>query len=382
MKVSFDAKRLFNNFTGLGNYSRTLVGNLQRIAPLNQYVLYTPKLRQNAETEYFADSSRFGVVLPKCKKLKSLWRSWGVIRNINNDKVDIYHGLSHDLPFSVKAKRSSRVKYVVTIHDLCYRTFPDMFSWLERRIYRYKYSHSLKVADAIVAISDSTKQDILKYFPWVEPTKIHTIYQSLDPLYYTPMPMSQAKEIVAKRGVKGEFILSVGSINSRKNLLGVLKAYAMIAPDKRLPLVIIGGGRGAYKKKVIEYVLQNKLSEHVCFVDNIKDNNTLQAFYTAATALVYPSFYEGFGLPVAEALLCGTPAITSSVSSLPEAGGDGAIYVDPSSVKQIASAIERLSCDRDYGQELAQKGREYVLTNLDTTKLTQQMLGLYELLVK
>ncbi|MFI3294655.1 MAG: glycosyltransferase family 1 protein [Rikenellaceae bacterium] len=380
MKISFEAKRLFNNFTGLGNYARTLVANLQSHHPDNEYILYTPRSRDTGDTHYFFDTSRFAITTPRSKKLSSLWRSWGVISNIKSDGVDIYHGLSHDLPFSVSAKRKENTRYVVTVHDVCFRTFPEMFAPIERMIYRRKYTHSLKVADAVVAISESTRRDILTFFPWVDPAKVTTIYQSLNPVYYTPMALETATEIVAKYGIHGRYMLYVGSINSRKNLLGIVKAYALISPEKRLPLVIIGTG-GKYKDQVLDFASRNDISQYLHFMDNITLVSTLHAFYTAAAALVYPSFYEGFGLPVAEALLSGIPVITSTVSSLPEAAGDGALFVDPHSPEEIARAIELLSHNEAYAQELAARGKRYVEENFNIEKLTSQMMALYKSLV-
>ncbi len=380
MKISFEAKRLFNNFTGLGNYARTLVGNLQREYPQHKYVLYTPRKRDSADTSAFNNPAHFEVVAPQSKRFASLWRSWGVLRNIKADKPDIYHGLSHDLPFSVNRKNKDQTKYVVTIHDLCYLTFPKMYAKVERAIYRKKYSHALKTADAIVAISESTKNDILKYYPWVDESKIVTIYQSLNPIYYQMMEVEHAREVVAKYGITGDYMLYVGSINERKNLLGVIKAYALIEPSSRVPLVIVGSG-GTYKKEVEQYAQSHDLSHLLHFLDKVTLVETLRCFYTASQGLIYPSFYEGFGLPVAEALLCGVPVVTSSVSSMPEAGGDGALYVDPNSPQQIADAIVTISTQREYALSLAQKGREYVLRTFAVEDLTAQMMGLYESLI-
>ncbi len=381
MKIAFEAKRLFNNFTGLGNYARTLVGNLQKQYPLHRYVLYTPRERNSADTAHFNNPELFEIVTPSSKRFSSLWRSWGVVRNIRADKPDIYHGLSHDLPFSVNRKNKGTAKYVVTIHDVCFLTFPKMYAPIERMIYRKKYAHSLKTADAIVAISESTKNDILKYYPWVDQSKITTIYQSLNPIYYDVMDKAKAREVVAKYGITGDYMLYVGSINERKNLLGVVKAYALIEPTKRVPLVIIGSG-GAYKKEVEQYAQSHDLSHLLHFLDKVTLVETLRCFYTASLGLVYPSFYEGFGLPVAESLLCGVPVVTSSISSLPEAGGDGALYVDPLSPQEIADAIVRLTSDRAFALDLAQKGREYVLRTFSVEDLTTQMMNLYESLVK
>ena len=380
MKIAFDAKRLFNNFSGLGNYSRTLVAALKNLYPKSDYVLFTPKMKLNNSTKFFAEDLSCTIISPD--KNKITWRAWGVKNDINAQMPDIYHGLSHDLPFSVNNKNKGTTRYVVTIHDVCFKTFPQMFGVFERVIYTFKYRHSLKIADAIVAISESTKRDILKYFPFVNPDKIHVIYQALNSEYYEAMDLETAKEIVAQYGVKDEFLLYVGSFNSRKNVIGIIEAYSLIKPESRLPLILVGSGNATYRKKVEQCILKHGLSAQVSVLSNVHSNEQLKAFYTASRALIYPSFYEGFGLPVAESLLCGTPVVTSKVSSLPEAAGNGALYVNPNDVAELSGAIEKLCSDGDLCKELAREGRNYVMTNFKPDNLTTQMCDLYTKLIQ
>lgn len=371
MKIAFDAKRLFRNYTGLGNYSRTLVGNLSRQYPDNDYFLMTEKVITNDETAEFLTAD-YRVVSPT--KCRQTWRGWGMAKDLKKNGVQIYHGLSHDLPFGIAR---SGVKSVVTVHDVCYKTFPDMFPLVERMIYRIKYRHSLKNADRVIAISESTKSDILKYFD-VDPSKIEVIYQALNPVFYERRDESSARRMVAHYGVHGDFALFVGSLNSRKNLLSVLKAYAMITPEKRPMLVVIGNGRGEYAEKCSEAIESLSLTENVIHIRNLNSMSVLADFYTLARFMVYPSFYEGFGLPVAEAMLCGCPAITSSVSSLPEAGGEWARYVDPNSVDEIAQAMISLIDISDKERAyLSESGRDWVYRTLDPEKLTSRVETLY-----
>lgn len=375
--VAFDAKRLFNNLTGLGNYSRTLVHNLEHFAPDNTYILYSEKVRANPDTVEFTDSSKYKVV-GKSGFGRKLWRLFTIRKDIVRDSVELYHGLSHDLPFG---RKPNGVKYVVTIHDICFKTFPEMFPKSERIIYHYKYGNSLKKADKIIAISESTKRDILRYYPEVDPSKIEVIYQALNPVYYDLQPIDEERKIVSKYGIKGDFVLYVGSINSRKNLMGVVKGYEKLPQDKRIPLVVIGTGSG-YKDSVESYAQANDLDQYITYLDNVTMPENLRSFYRCAKMLVYPSFYEGFGLPVAEALLCQTPVITSAISSLPEAGGKYALYVDPKSEDEIGEAIANL-IDNDFlARDLGHRGREFVIENFDSAKLTSQMLNLYDDLLR
>lgn len=376
MKIGFDAKRLFHNHTGLGNYSRTLVDNLATHYPTRDYLLFTQKVSNRAEYKDFL-SKKYQIVKPK--RNSRAWRAKGMVKDIKAQGVNLFHGLSHDLPIGI---HNSGAKSVVTIHDVCYKTFPKMFPLVERMIYARKYKYSCKVADKIIAISQSTKQDIIKYFD-VEPSRIEVIYQSINEQFYEKMSLDDAKVIVSRYRVNSEFMLYVGSINSRKNLLGVIKAFAMIDPSKRMPLVVIGSGRGKYYNECVKEAKKLDVLDEIEFLNTIHSMQSLQAFYTAAECLVYPSFYEGFGLPVTEAILSCCPVVTSDVSSLPEAGGDVAYYVDPNSPAQIAGAINQILLLTDAERaELTQRGREEALEKFDPKKLTGKVSKLYKRLLR
>lgn len=373
LTIGYDAKRLFNNLTGLGNYSRTLVHNVQKAVPLNDYVLFSEKVRNNPDTEQFTNSSKYNVV-GKRGFGRKLWRIWSIRKDIKRLGVNIYHGLSHDLPFGAKPRG---VKYIVTIHDVCFKTFPVMFAKTERWIYHCKYKNAIKKADKIIAISQSTKNDIIKYYPNVDISKIEVIYQALNPVYYNLESIESERTMVERYGIKSDYILYVGSINSRKNLMGIIKAYEVLPEELRLPLVVIGSGR-KYKVEVEAYSQVSGIDEYVTYLDNVTLPENLRAFYRCAKMLVYPSFYEGFGLPVAESLLCQTPVITSNISSLAEAGGEFAIYADPFNHESIADKISDVIKNYDLAKETAKKGREFCIKNFDPQKLTQQVLNLYE----
>lgn len=374
MKIGFDAKRLFRNFTGLGNYSRTLVANLSDRYADDKLVLLTERISDSADVAQFTKPP-YEVVRPKHR---FLWRLWRMSKDVAREKIDIYHGLSHDLPLGIK---KSGARTIVTIHDVCYKTFPAMFPLFERMIYSWKYRHSCQAADCIVAISQSTARDIVRYFG-VDESKIEVIYQAINPAFYTPISRQIASQIVEKYGIKGDYALYVGSINSRKNLKGIIQAYGLLDEQHRLPLVVIGGGGGDYLTECLKEAERLDVARYITHLQGISSMQTLQAFYTAARVMIYPSFYEGFGLPVAEALLCHCPVITSTVSSLPEAGGDGALYIDPTNTEEIAQSIAKILDDRDFANKLTTKGHTYVRDRFDPAKLTAQMHQLYEKLMK
>ena len=177
-----------------------------------------------------------------------------------------------------------------------------------------------------------------------------------------------------------DFLLYVGSINSRKNLLSVIKAYALLPGDLQIPLVIIGKG-GQYKDEVLKYAASRQLISKLILIDNLHDSETLQAFYQQAKLFVFPSVYEGFGLPVTEALLSKTPVITSNISSLPEAGGPAPVYVPPYDIEAIAESIKHILCDTTSRTRMIEEGFQYAHQKFDPRTLCTQVHNLYKQLL-
>lgn len=370
MKIGFDAKRLFNNFTGLGNYSRTLVHNLQTYYPQDEYYLYTTKVKKFPEVEMFLDPPFHAKM--NTSGCSAYWRSFSIKKDLKRDNIDLYHGLSHEIPVGI---HKTGIKSVVTIHDIIYKTYPYMFSAIDRRIYDIKFRYSCKHADRIIAISESTKNDIIRYFG-TDPDKIDVIYQAINPIFYTPQEEEKCRQTLHAYGIPEDFLLYVGAINSRKNLAGIVSAYALLPSDLQIPFVIIGNG-GKYKQEVIRLAEKNNILQKLIFIDKMHDSRSLQAFYQMARIFIFPSFYEGFGLPVTEALLSGTPVITSDISSLPEAGGDAAHYVDPSNIEELCEGIKRILGDSELRKIMTEKGVIYAKQQFDPKLLTEQTNRLY-----
>lgn len=371
MKIGFDAKRLFLNNTGLGNYSRTLVGNLQQFHRENEYHLYSPKIRETAENASFTQPP-FHLHTPTTP-FKSYWRTRGIVSQLQQDQLDIFHGLSHEIPIGLA---QSKIKTVVTIHDLIFKTNPETYSPIDRFIYDKKWAYSCKNSDAIIAISESTKADIVKYYN-VNPDKVSVIYQPCQSLFYKMQSDASLQEIQQSYQIHNDFLLYVGSIQPRKNILNLIKGYALLPKSLQIPLVLIGNG-GKYKLKVKALIADLKLEKNVLWLENVTNNYHLQAIYQLAAALVYPSFYEGFGLPVVEALLSKTAVITSNVSSMPEAGGKAAWYVNPHSFEEIGAAMETVLNDEEERKQRVELGFEYAQRQFSCIKLTKDLVNLYE----
>jgi glycosyltransferase involved in cell wall biosynthesis len=368
-KIGFDAKRLFNNYTGLGNYSRTLVKNLATYYPEHSYFLFSPSLKDNEETHNFLNSPFYNVCSPKHGP-KAYWRSIGVKKALKKYQIQLYHGLSHEIPLGIQ---KTGIKSVVTIHDLVFKKYPELYQPIDRRIYDLKFSYACKHADKIIAISESTKQDIIKYYE-TPPEKIEVIYQSCHERFMQEKSEKILDQISQKYQLPQNFLFYVGSIIERKNLLGIVKAIQQLPSDLKLPLVVVGKGM-AYKSVVQKYIVKNGMEKWVKFVE--VDPEDLPAFYQKASIFIYPSIYEGFGIPVLEALFSQTPVITSNVSSLPEAGGPHSCLIDPNKPEEIAHGIQTILTDEDLRKKMIQKSFEYAQM-FQGDKLTAQLLNLYQ----
>jgi glycosyltransferase involved in cell wall biosynthesis len=365
MTLAFDAKRLFNNYTGLGNYSRTLVCNLQSCFPDHQYHLFTPKASKNSETEYFFDESKFTIHTPE--RWNPLWRTCIVSNKVNEINPDIFHGLSHEIPFGL----DERIKTIVTFHDLIYEKYPEQFGIWDRNLYHFKYKNAAKRVDHIVAISKSTATDLEKEYKIAE-DKISVVYQSCNELFLTSDASERNTELLKELK---DYYLYVGSIIERKGLVQIILAYAKLNQVYRKPLVIIGRGDQNYTKKVKDLITYYRLEKDVFFLNNIS-NQDLISIYDHCFCLIYPSIYEGFGIPVIESLSRKRPVVTSNISSLPEAAGPGGILVNPFEPEEIAFALENLH-QKDYYHKIATQGYEYVIQNFTKEITAQRLIEVY-----
>lgn len=354
MKIGYDAKRAYHNTTGLGNYSRTLINALAKLYPGHEYYLFNPK----PSTKYHFNKPNIHEVLPSsllAKLLPSLWRSKLVVADMVKEGIDIFHGLSHEIPVGLK---KTTIKSVVTIHDLIPERFPEQYSKIDVRIYHKKFLYACNNADKIIAISHQTKNDILTYYDIPE-DKIAVCYQSCDPSFSIKVDKDNKNIIAEKYKLPSSFYLYVGSLIKRKNLLAVCKAVKLL--NNHVPLVVIGDGK-EYKAAVKAFIRASGIERKIIFLSEQSPKPVfadLPAIYQLATAMIYPSFFEGFGLPVMEALSSGLPVITSNVSCLPEAGGDAAIYVDPNEPQQIADAMALIIREPAVSESMIQKGYVY-----------------------
>ncbi len=358
MRIGFDAKRIFQNATGLGNYSRSVVKNLAQKFPENEYVLFTPNSRNALP---FPSENNVRTVIGR----GSVWRSFGIRRDIVKNKIDVYHGLTNELPFSIN---KTDAKSIVTIHDLIFEHFPHHYPGVDRTLYDVKSKFAVNHADVIVAASESTKRDIIDYYK-VSGDKIKVIYQSCDDVFYDAFDAD-----LSAYNLPSEFILNVGSVTERKNLLAVCKSYLLIPDALKIPCVIIGNGK-RYAEEVNTFIQEHHLSKWFIFLENIPTPH-LPAFYRKAKCFIYPSLYEGFGIPVLEAMVCNCPVITSGISSLPEVGGDAAVYINPDKPEEIAHSITEVLGNTGLRESMVSKGKQR-LPVFEKFGLADKMMALY-----
>jgi glycosyltransferase involved in cell wall biosynthesis len=382
MNIAFDAKRAFHNSTGLGHYSRTLIRSLSVFYPEHEYFLFNPK-----PGSFELKALNIHEVLPNKffhKLFSGAWRSSWVKQDLPKYNVDIYHGLSHEIPMGIQ---KTGIPSVVTIHDLIHERFPEQYNPIDVKIYDKKFRYACEHADLVIAISEQTKQDIIHYYQ-TPAEKIRVCHQSCNPMFGQTVDDSEKKSIQKKYQLPDHFFLYVGSIIERKNLLNICKAMFMIRNEVHIPLVVIGNG-GKYKEQVKDFIRQNGLENKIIFLSETKLAQTpgfktatdFPAIYQLATALIYPSFFEGFGIPVLEALWSRTPVITSNRSSLPEAGGDGAYYVDPESSEDISIAMKDVLRNRELANSQIEKGWVYA-QKFTQLKCAEKIMRVYQELVK
>ena len=342
LKIGYDAKRLFHNHSGLGNYSRNLIRSLDDFHPENEYVLFNPS---SAKIPFTGTHTKEIKPLLTTAFYKNMWRQRLVTDQAAKQGVDIYHGLSQELPLGLRKKK---IKSIVTVHDLIFLRYPQRYKMLDRKIYLQKVKSACKRADLIVAISEQTRSDLIDLLK-ISPSRITVIYQGADPLFWEDHSV-QFEAVRQKYHIPDEFLLFVGTKEKRKRPEMVLQA----AQELNIPLVMIGKATKHWKKHLKNIPNQTGLFEP--YVESTKD---LATIYQMAKIFTYPSIFEGFGIPVLEALISKTPVITSNVSCLPEVAGPLSKLVDPLNEKLYTETLEHLWQQESEQKQMADEGYKF-----------------------
>ena len=373
--IGFDAKRIVRNGTGLGSYGRTLVNDLAQRQDL-ALRLYAPDKGRDDLRSQIVERPNVSFCYPHFSSSihlpSSWWRMKGVVTDLQRDGVQLYHGLSGELPIGI---RKSGIRSVVTIHDLIFLRHPEFYNWVDTKIYAWKFRQTLREADHVIAISECTKRDIL-YYGDIDEQKISIVYQSFAPRFSVEVSEEQRTQVRSVYQLPQRYILNVGSIEARKNILQAVQALPLLPDDVALVMV---GRHTPYTDQVLQYVREHHLEERVRVLHGVPDEH-LPMLYALAESFVYPSVYEGFGIPIIEAISCGLPVVACSGSCLEEAGGPDSLYVQPGNVEAMAAAI-RLTLVGAEGRELRIENSKKYIRRFSGCNVASQVADIYQRLL-
>ncbi|MDR0367966.1 MAG: glycosyltransferase family 4 protein [Bacteroidales bacterium] len=365
MRIGFDAKRIFFNQSGLGNYGRNILAALYAFYPANDYFLFTPP----ASAALFPEGKP-DMVTPHglYRFFSAYWRNNRIGREARHCRTDIYHGLSNELPRDIE---SAKTKSVVSIHDTIFMRYPQWYKWHDRITYTHKTAFACQKADVIVAVSEQTKNDLIHFFK-VKEEKIQVIHQPCSAVFSLETNEEQHRSVREKYALPDEFILMVGNIEKRKNILNVINA--MQDPRIELPLVVVGKAN-TYAEELKQYIRQRDI-KNVYFCHTVCSLD-LPIVYRLAKVFVYPSFFEGFGIPIIEAMSSGVPIIASNTAALQEVAADAALYVAADNAGEIGDTIYTMLSNTCLRNSLTEKGEKQV-KRFQAENIAREVINLYK----
>jgi glycosyltransferase involved in cell wall biosynthesis len=333
MKIGIDGRAAkWYHGTGIGTYTNQLIQSLSNVDSDNNYLIFMPQcnsienLKNNFKTSFVDSTSS-----------NSFWDDVNVPNILNNTDIELYHVPQNGVGLS----ENITCKKVITLHDIIPLRMPETVSDRYLRIFNNELPKILKNCDGIITVSNFSKDDIAKEFDFPSENIYVTPLAAQD--IYRPLSKCQSKDFITKKyGIQEDFILYVGGFSPRKNIIGLIEAYANL-PNKLKETfkLVITGKKGASYEKYRNRAEELHVSNSVVFTDFIPIED-MPLFYNATEVLVYPSFYEGFGLPPIEAMACGTPVIASNVTSLPEVCYESALFIDPNDIDALSYDIERV----------------------------------------
>lgn len=352
MRIAIDATIIRKEITGTGFYIVNLLNGLVRYGASHEYFIFCDK---DLLADYIEiNKDNFHIIHKRFRNriFRVFWQYFIFPLELKRLKVNLLHSPNYITPL-IKAG----FKIIVTIHDITFILFPEKFTITKRLLYKIMVPFFIKISDKVISVSENTKKDLISTLR-VPEEKIAVTYETIPEYYYQKTADKEvSSKVLKKYGINKGYILFVGMIEPRKNIISLLKAFYKLDSKLDLDLVIVGK-KGWYYKDIEAYMagMQNKkMKNSIIFTDYVPESE-VKILYEEAVMFVYPALYEGFGLPPLQAMACGTPVITSNISSLPEVVGDAAIKVDPKDVDGLARNIILLSEDTVKKEELAAKG--------------------------
>ena len=350
MHITIDYTSALRQTAGIGRYTRGLVAALAQIDQENEYTLFCAG--QAPENQSWPENFSVRVSHVPARWLTAGWHRFGI--PVPAERVAGTCDVFHSPDFTLPPLREARG--VVTVHDLSFLKLPEcadpgLRSYLSRAVPR-----GVAQAARVLADSENTKHDLVELLN-VTPDKVSVVPAGVESSFRPIRDTAKLADVRTRYNLPDWFILSVGTIEPRKNLSRLISAYGQLRRQTGLPhSLVIAGKKGWLYQGIFEQVAREGLSEHVQFPGFVADAD-LPALYTLADLLAFPSLYEGFGLPPLEAMACGTPVVASNSSSLPEAVGTAALLVDAEDVDGLAEAIARVLCDANLRARLSDMGR-------------------------
>ena len=349
MKIGIDGRAAkWYRGTGIGTYTYQLITNLSKYDDLNEYLTFLPEnsdlsLENNFNIKYIKESSY--------NNNNNFWDDIKVPNLLDNYNMEIYHVPQNGIGLS----DNINCLKAITLHDIIPLRMPETVSDRYLKIFNNEIPKILDTCDGIITVSEFSKEDISKEFNFPK-DKIFVTHLAAEDIY-KPIRRSYCKSYLSdKYKITDNFILYVGGYSPRKNIVGIMEAFSLLKPKLKDNLkIVITGKKGISYDVYVKRAAELGILDYVIFTDFISLND-LPVFYNACEFLVYPSFYEGFGLPPLEAMACGTPVITSNVTSLPEICYSSAILVDPYDIDELSYSMERVLCDSLLKLTMIQKG--------------------------
>jgi glycosyltransferase involved in cell wall biosynthesis len=372
MKIGIDISLTIGEKAGVGYYTANLVDALAKIDRINQYMLYPffyHIYHPEFKTAVTPSQKNFHLHSEKMPE-KIIYRLWHspIPRKWILGNVDILHSTTFCAP------RDHYGKLILTIYDISFLTFPECHTEANRRHCLKGTLDAIRYADCIIAISNHGKQELVKYFD-VDPDKIVVTHLAAKGIF-VPCGLEEQNRVLEKYGIPRDFIFTVGSYEPRKNIGTLVRAYVNLPENvKNQHPLVIAGGKG-WLNSDIDALIESQASSMIRRIGYV-DEQDLPALYSAAAAFVYPSLYEGFGIPILEAMSCGTPVITSNTSSMPEISGNAALFFDPTNVKQLITLLLEVIGNEKLREELSQKGIERA-KQFSWEKTARATLKIYE----
>ncbi len=349
MRIGIDVRALCWERSGFTRYIRNLLGNLAALDEENEYVLYMNSARKLEEVR---GKSNFSVRVIRAPMPAYKYLSVPVC--LARDRIDLFHSMTQELPFL------SPCRMVTTCYDLNVEFFPGLYRWRVRMLSALRLARaSARRADRIIAISESTRNDLVRVYG-VSREKIKVIPLGVEESF-RPVDGKEARERVKQdHGIDAPFILYVGQIREQKNISRLLDAFRLVRDSGVKHGLVLSGHtmRGSEHYDLQAEVTKRGLARSVTHVSGYQETADLALLYNAADLLVYPSLYEGFGLPILEAMACGTPVVASNTSSMPEVAGEAGVLVDPYDVNGMADAMHSVVADRGLHARLSSRGLE------------------------